>query len=70
MRRSSTALVWMQDILHLSSDDRVLQKTPFSFDVSVWEFCLPLFNGAGLVVAAPGEHKNPSYICEIIEERI
>ncbi|MFM8858599.1 MAG: non-ribosomal peptide synthetase, partial [Methylocystis sp.] len=59
-------LVWMQDILNLSETDRVLQKTPFSFDVSVWEFLLPLFHGAGLVVALPGEHKNPVYIHQLI----
>ena len=31
-------LLWMQDAIPLSEDDRVLQKTPFTFDVSVWEF--------------------------------
>jgi len=48
-------LVWMQDLLHLSSDDRVLQFTPFSFDVFFSELCLPLFSGAGLVIPYIGE---------------
>ncbi|MGY2293825.1 AMP-binding protein, partial [Pseudomonas sp. SDO528_S397] len=46
--------------------DTVLQKTPFSFDVSVWEFFWPLFTGARLVMARPGGHKDPEYLCEII----
>ncbi|MEN9589282.1 MAG: hypothetical protein RLZZ481_1068, partial [Pseudomonadota bacterium] len=60
---------WMQQLLTLTERDRVLQKTPFSFDVSVWEFLLPLLNGAQLVIAAPGEHKNPQYIAAVIEAR-
>ena len=40
--------------------DVVLQKTPFSFDVSVWEFFWPLIVGARLVVAAPGAHRDPA----------
>ena len=47
-------LAWMQDAYRLTGDDAVLQKTPFSFDVSVWEFFWPLIVGARLVVAAPG----------------
>jgi non-ribosomal peptide synthetase component F len=44
-------LLWMQDAYRLTSDDRVLQKTPYSFDVSVWEFFWPLTTGARLVIA-------------------
>ncbi|TFY88194.1 non-ribosomal peptide synthetase [Pseudomonas nabeulensis] len=60
-------LLWMQDAYGLDADDRVLQKTPFSFDVSVWEFFWPLLTGARLVMALPGGHKDPAYLCEVIE---
>ena len=53
-------LLWMQDAYGLTADDVVLQKTPFSFDVSVWEFFWPLIVGARLVVAAPGAHRDPA----------
>jgi amino acid adenylation domain-containing protein len=59
-------LVWMQDEYCLTGTDRVLQKTPFSFDVSVWEFFWPLLVGATLVVAPPGSHKDPSELIEQI----
>jgi len=60
-------LLWMQDAYQLSSIDTVLQKTPFSFDVSVWEFFWPLITGARLVMARPEGHKDPQYLSEIIE---
>jgi amino acid adenylation domain-containing protein len=64
-------LLWMQETYRLNSADRVLQKTPFSFDVSVWEFFLPLLNGAVLVMALPGGHKDSAYLKEAINrERI
>ncbi len=47
-------LSWMQSAYGLTPADRVLQKTPFSFDVSVWEFFWPLLTGARLVMAPPG----------------
>ncbi|PBP34939.1 non-ribosomal peptide synthetase, partial [Pseudomonas syringae] len=47
-------LLWARDAYHVDSNDRVLQKTPFGFDVSVWEFFLPLLAGAELVMARPG----------------
>ncbi len=59
-------LLWMQDEYKLNATDRVLQKTPFSFDVSVWEFFWPLLTGAGLVVAVPGGHKDGSYLAALI----
>jgi amino acid adenylation domain-containing protein len=59
-------LLWMQDTYALTSDDRVLQKTPFSFDVSVWEFFWPLLVGARLVVAQPGGHRDNAYLIELI----
>ncbi|KAF1029537.1 MAG: Gramicidin S synthase 2 [Pseudomonas sp.] len=60
-------LLWMQDAYGLTARDTVLQKTPFSFDVSVWEFFWPLFTGARLVMARPGGHKDPAYLCQVIE---
>ncbi|WP_261340688.1 non-ribosomal peptide synthase/polyketide synthase [Amycolatopsis orientalis] len=59
-------LLWMQDEYGLTADDRVLQKTPSSFDVSVWEFFWPLITGATLVVAKPEGHKDPVYLAELI----
>jgi thioesterase domain-containing protein/acyl carrier protein len=61
-------LVWMQSAYGLTSRDAVLQKTPFSFDVSVWEFFWPLLTGAKLVVARPESHKDPGYLEEVIRE--
>ncbi|WP_438272532.1 non-ribosomal peptide synthase/polyketide synthase [Streptomyces bobili] len=59
-------LVWMQSRFGLGVDDRVLQKTPFGFDVSVWEFFWPLVCGAVLVVARPGGHRDPVYVGELM----
>ncbi|WP_054988752.1 non-ribosomal peptide synthetase, partial [Pseudomonas syringae group genomosp. 7] len=50
-------LHWMQKAYGLDGNDTVLQKTPFSFDVSVWEFFWPLLIGARLAVALPGDHR-------------
>ena len=62
-------LLWMQEAYSLTQADRVLQKTPFSFDVSVWEFFWPLMFGARLVVAKPGGHKDTRYLVELIVEQ-
>ena len=51
----------------LTADDVVLQKTPFSFDVSVWEFFWPLIVGARLVMAAPGAHRDPARLLAAID---
>ncbi|WP_437755167.1 amino acid adenylation domain-containing protein [Sorangium sp. So ce1389] len=59
-------LQWMQERYGLTAQDRVLQKTPFSFDVSVWEFFWPLVTGAGLVVARPGDHRDGDRLVELI----
>nr|WP_198151820.1 non-ribosomal peptide synthetase [Kibdelosporangium sp. MJ126-NF4]CEL19982.1 Siderophore biosynthesis non-ribosomal peptide synthetase modules [Kibdelosporangium sp. MJ126-NF4] len=59
-------LLWMQSTYPLGTDDRVLQKTPAGFDVSVWEFFWPLLTGAGLVVAEPGGHRDPAYLTDLI----
>ncbi|MGE8061353.1 amino acid adenylation domain-containing protein [Pseudomonas sp. NPDC089547] len=59
-------LWWMQKAYGLDASDSVLQKTPFSFDVSVWEFFWPLMTGARLVVAQPGAHRDPQLLVETI----
>ncbi|WP_159053534.1 MULTISPECIES: non-ribosomal peptide synthetase [unclassified Halomonas] len=59
-------LQWMQDAYGLTANDAVLQKTPFSFDVSVWEFFWPLMQGARLVMAPPGTHREPAQLVELI----
>jgi amino acid adenylation domain-containing protein len=61
-------LLWMQQQYHLGPDDTVLQKTPYSFDVSVWEFFWPLLTGARLVLARPGGHKDPDYLARLIHD--
>ncbi|SHI56181.1 non-ribosomal peptide synthetase, partial [Pollutimonas bauzanensis] len=60
-------LDWMQQAYGLDSSDTVLQKTPFSFDVSVWEFFWPLMAGARLAVAPPGAHRDPAELVALIE---
>ncbi|WP_432253562.1 amino acid adenylation domain-containing protein [Streptomyces sp. HNM1019] len=62
-------LRWMQHTYPIGDGDRVLQKTPSSFDVSVWEFFWPLREGATLVVAEPGGHRDPVYLARLIRER-
>ncbi|MBW4428177.1 MAG: amino acid adenylation domain-containing protein [Nostoc desertorum CM1-VF14] len=62
-------LLWMQDTYQLKECDKVLQKTPFSFDVSVWEFFWSLFTGATLVVAKPSGHQDASYLVQLIAQQ-
>ncbi|MDQ2898487.1 MAG: amino acid adenylation domain-containing protein [Acidobacteriota bacterium] len=62
-------LLWMQDAYPLTGADRVLQKTPYSFDVSVWEFFWPFLTGASLIVAPPGAHKEPEALATLIAAR-
>jgi amino acid adenylation domain-containing protein len=62
-------LLWMQDRYSLTATDRVLLKTPFSFDVSVWEFFWPLLAGAQLVLAEPGGHRDSAYLVKLIREQ-
>ena len=59
-------LLWMQSAYRLDDRDRILQKTPASFDVSVWEFFWPLMSGACLVVARPEGHKDASYLARLV----
>ncbi|HEX6715814.1 MAG TPA: amino acid adenylation domain-containing protein, partial [Pyrinomonadaceae bacterium] len=67
-RGISNRLQWMQEAYQLTQSDCVLQKTPFGFDVSVWEFFWPLMTGARLVVAQPGGHQDAAYLVELIAE--
>ncbi|MEO0013097.1 MAG: hypothetical protein RLZZ535_1486, partial [Cyanobacteriota bacterium] len=70
-RALTNHMLWMQTELPLNSADKVLQKTPFSFDASVWEFYAPLLVGGRLIVAKPDGHQDPSYLTElIIQEKI
>jgi len=61
-------LLWMQDAFGLVDSDRILQKTPYSFDVSVWEFFWPLMTGAALVLAVPQGHKDADYLAGLIQD--
>ncbi|RCG27020.1 amino acid adenylation domain-containing protein [Sphaerisporangium album] len=62
-------LAWMQGEYGLRAGDRVLQKTPSSFDVSVWEFFWALCEGAAVVLARPDGHRDPAYLAGLIRER-
>ncbi|NVI09627.1 amino acid adenylation domain-containing protein, partial [Paraburkholderia sp. JPY454] len=59
-------LIWMQKAYALNTADVVLQKTPFSVDVSAWEFFWTLLEGATLVLAVPGVHKDPDALVNLI----
>jgi amino acid adenylation domain-containing protein/FkbM family methyltransferase len=68
-RAITNRLLWMQQAFALTPADAVMQKTPFSFDVSVWEFFWPLMTGARLVMARPGGHQDPAYLVQLIDEQ-
>ena len=61
-------LLWMRAAFDFGPDDRILHKTPATFDVSVWELFLPLICGATLVVAPPGAHRDPGWLARIMRE--
>ncbi|HYN22911.1 MAG TPA: amino acid adenylation domain-containing protein, partial [Thermoanaerobaculia bacterium] len=60
-------LLWMRDDFGLGPDEVVLQKTPFSFDLSVWEIFATLMTGARLVMARPGGHQDSAYLVDVME---
>ena len=60
-------LAWMRDAYPLTTDDRVLGKTPYIFDVSVWEVFWPLSMGAPIVLADADGHKDPGHLLDLIE---
>ncbi|MFB7297189.1 amino acid adenylation domain-containing protein [Streptomyces rubiginosohelvolus] len=61
-------LRWAQDTYRLTEDDRVLLKTPATFDVSVWELFWPLLAGATLVTAGPDDHRDPTALARLLRE--
>nr|WP_314534438.1 non-ribosomal peptide synthetase [uncultured Pseudomonas sp.] len=61
-------LQWMQATYQLDSTDVLMQKAPISFDVSVWECFWPLITGCQLVLAGPGEHRDPHRIAQLVQE--
>ncbi|MGP5323808.1 amino acid adenylation domain-containing protein [Vreelandella titanicae] len=63
----TNCMVWMQETYQLTDTDAVLHKAPFGFDVSVWEIFWPLSVGVRLVVAQPGDHRDPERIIELIQ---
>jgi enterobactin synthetase component F len=62
-------LEWMREHYGIGPGDRILQKTPATFDVSVWEFFLPFTAGATLVVAPPGAHRDPAAIARLARDQ-
>ncbi len=60
-------LDWMQHLAPIGPGDTVLQKTPYGFDVSVWELTWPLLRGARLLMAEPGGHRDPAYLAALIQ---
>ncbi|HYG64948.1 MAG TPA: amino acid adenylation domain-containing protein, partial [Thermoanaerobaculia bacterium] len=68
-RALTNHMLWMREAYPLAADDRVLQKTPFGFDASVWELFLPLMMGAELVLAAPGAHREPALLARTLAAR-
>ncbi|WP_460157480.1 non-ribosomal peptide synthetase [Pseudomonas sp. S2_H10] len=60
-------LQWMQQTYQLNETDVLMQKAPISFDVSVWECFWPLITGARLVIADPGEHRDPQRIAQLVQ---
>lgn len=65
-RAIANRIDWLQEAYPLDRDDRMLVKTPISFDTSVWEVFWPLSVGATLVLARPGGHREPGYLVETI----
>ncbi len=62
-------LLWMRDDLNLNSESILLQKTPYVFDVSVWELLMPFAIGCELVIAKPEGHVDPEYLQDVIDEK-
>ena len=61
-------LLWMKDELAITSSSVILQKTPYVFDVSVWELTMPLLAGCSLIMARPEGHSDPEYLQEVIAQ--
>ncbi len=61
-------LLWMKDEYGFDESDIIMQKTPYTFDVSVWELFIPFMCGATLVIAKPEGHKDSVYIKELVKK--
>ena len=68
-RAIDNRLRWQQHQIAVGEGDRVLHKTPISFDVHVWELYWPLAEGAAVVIAAPEGHRDPAYLARVIAEQ-
>lgn len=62
-------LLWMQSAYKFCSQDRILQKTPITFDVSVWELFCSLISGGSVIICRPEGHKDPEYLAKVMEKR-
>ncbi|HEX8178801.1 MAG TPA: amino acid adenylation domain-containing protein [Pyrinomonadaceae bacterium] len=67
-RAIANRLLWMQSAYPLTPADRVLQKTAFSFDASIWELFVPLLCGARVVLARPGGHQDSAYLVQTVAQ--
>lgn len=61
-------MAWMQNVFPIAANDSVIQKTPVSFDASVWEFYAPILCGGRLVMAEPGLHRDPEGLAQLIQK--
>src|SRR5690606_30097532 len=61
-------LEWMRERYAIGPQDRILQKTPATFDVSVWELFLPFLSDARLVIAPPDAHRDPAWVCRLVRD--
>ncbi len=68
-RAIANRVLWMQSEYPLEAEDRVLQKTPLSFDASMWELLTPLLAGASVELARDGGHRDMAYLRQLIEAR-
>jgi len=62
-------IMWMTDRFGAAHEQRILQKTPFTFDVSLWELFWPLASGGCLVMAPPRAHQDPARLAQVIAEQ-
>ena len=62
-------LVWMARALGITGDDVLLQKTPATFDVSLWEIFLPYVTGARMVIPVPGGHRDVAYVSRLVSDQ-
>ncbi|HEY0172177.1 MAG TPA: amino acid adenylation domain-containing protein, partial [Pyrinomonadaceae bacterium] len=64
-------LLWMREEYRLDASERVMLKTPYSFDVSLWELFGPPMLGARMVIARPDGHHDNAYLARLIaDERV